>query len=60
MSGPISNEKDFEQWDFDDLVRWGAWHVTTGLLSGKPLKDSMHYVIDTTLRWKQAADKRAK
>lgn len=52
MITPINIEKQIKDWSFDDLCKWAAWEVATGMLNGKSLKSSMSYVLDVALRWK--------
>jgi hypothetical protein len=53
MSVPVNIEKEFDKWTFDDLVKWASWEVVQGMLTGKGLNSTMHYVLDIALRWKE-------
>lgn len=36
---------------FDDVVKFATWEIMTGLLAGKPLRESVFRMLDFAIRW---------
>lgn len=49
-------DKSVEQWTFNELVNWAAWHVVQGMLQGKTLQMTMHHVVSTVGQWHSRTD----
>jgi hypothetical protein len=53
MLKPVSYEKEFKDWSFDELVNALSWTVVQSLMSGTPLKDAMFTAVECSCRWAQ-------
>ena len=53
--------KEFKDWDFNELVDALAWDLVQGLLRGQyALVGLLRSIIQTALYWKDEQDKKAK
>ena len=54
------SDTPLEKWTFDELVEWATWAVIHGITRGQELRAVVFRVIDTSLRWHEAQQKKTK
>ncbi len=51
MSVPMNFEKEFNDWTFEDLVKWACWEVVQSMYQGSELRTTMFRIVQTVRQW---------